>query len=445
MDRQRLTTDFLTRNRTAENLIERLETLCTHHPQCPWTGAVSARSVHLGTDCEHEVVECSRDGCTYAVERQALAAHEATCEHRIVPCQHCSTEMTVRTLEEHYTVCTMVEVDCPHNCGAAVSRGEIDGHEDSCPRMPMPCPFAPHGCTDNVLRQGYAAHQVECAVEHAELVAARVGKLSAVLSTTASALEVQAGKIHELRGTVEELEARLGEPSAAVEELEGTVERLEGTVEALNGTVEGLKCSVKRQKGATKKQKGAVEELEGTVNRLNEQQGATPIPLPATVEWQVQGAREKISDAPELDSDRTYLFSADFTVGPVPGRSTYTLRLNLDFSQETGVRLYLFHRGGGVVGEPLQIGGTTLSIVPCPTGAPATKRQRTSAAAGSSGASTITKTFPAGEKILDNLCSFANIATLGEARALALGDGSLHVRATIRIAPPASFAVGMLK
>jgi hypothetical protein len=264
----------------------------------------------------------------------------------------------------------------------------------------MPCPFAPHGCTANVLRQGYSAHQVECAVEHAELVAARVEKLSAVLSTTASALEVQAGKVQELEGTVKELEAH----------------------EAMNDRA-----------------RARVTELEGTVERLEKQQG------PATVEWQAQGAREKIAGAPELDNDEIDLFSADFTVGPVPGRGTYTLRLNLDFSQEKGVGLYLFHRGGGVDGEPLQIEGTTLSIVPCPTGAPAAKRQRTSAAAGSSGASTITHTFPAGEKILDNLCSFANIATLGEARALALGDGSLYVRATIRIAPPASFTVGMYK
>ena len=466
VDRQRLTTASLCRVRMAERLIEKLEIMCTHQPECTWTGALSARSVHLGKDCEHEEVDCSLNGCTENVKRQALATHEASCEHRIVSCRHCSTEMPAHTLEEHYTVCsfvevacprscgehmprgivgghedtcprmlidcrhtgctvrverrampahaaecehrivqcqhcstempahtleehctmcTMVEVDCPRSCGAAVPRGEIDGHEDSCPLMPMPCPFAPHGCRSNVLRQGYSAHQVECAVEHAELVAARVEKLSAVLSTTVSALEVQAGKVQELEGTVEELEARVGEPSAMPTQFASVV-GLEpsAAVEELEGTVDGLA--------------GVVKELKGTVERLEEQLGAT-----ATVEWQAQGAQEKIAGAPELDNDRTYLYSADFTVGPVLGRGTYTLSLRLDFSQEKGVGLFLYHRGGGVDGEPLQIRGTVCSIGPCPAGGAGTSVDtwigpRSGGEQGSrSGASTFTESFTAGE------------------------------------------------
>ena len=445
VDRQALTAASLTRVRMAERLIEKLAVRCTHHCQCAWEGPLSARAGHLNTSCAHADVGCSLDGCTVEVERRGLATHEAACEHRIVPCQHCSRTMPARALEAHYTVCAMIEVECPRNCGARplrgavlahvqscpraeivcphtgctervqradapahaaqcehcavacqhcslatttrsleehhavcdrvqvaclrscgarVARGEVGNHGDSCPLMPMPCPFAPHGCATELVRQDCSAHQAGCATEHAELVAARVERMSALLSTTTSVLEAQVGKVNK------------------------------------------LECELRKQQGAL------------------------------TIEWEAVAALAQIERAPELHADAAELDSACFTVEPIPGRGRYEMQLQLEFSQEKGVGCYLYHRGGGVEGQPLKVGGTTLSLV---AGAGA-------GAGDQDDARGITAAFTAGDEIeWCNGLGVTDFVTLGQARALAKHDGSLHVRAAIRIAPVMFTTVGMLE
>ena len=143
---------------------------CTHHPTCAWTGPRSELPAHLGH--EHASVACGLDGCPEHVEWCVLALHEAGCGHRIVTCRHCSVGMQALALGAHQdTRCPKVQVECPRGCGATMARGEATAHENDCCLLPVPCPFELHGCRARLVRKNYAAHQAECAEEHAALVA----------------------------------------------------------------------------------------------------------------------------------------------------------------------------------------------------------------------------------------------------------------------------------
>jgi hypothetical protein len=59
-------------------------------------------------------------------------------------------------------------------CGARDLREDEALHGSVCPVAPVDCPFEPHGCDINLQRRSYAAHQVEAAVQHAELMSAKL-------------------------------------------------------------------------------------------------------------------------------------------------------------------------------------------------------------------------------------------------------------------------------
>lgn len=79
-----------------------------------------------------------------------------------------TTAMQFRLLERHTTVCFRFPVSCPHDCGAAVPREEMNDHTDrkgTCPAVVLACEFVEVGCAFEGNRTELADHirnEVHC-------------------------------------------------------------------------------------------------------------------------------------------------------------------------------------------------------------------------------------------------------------------------------------------
>ncbi|XP_062512129.1 TNF receptor-associated factor 5-like [Corticium candelabrum] len=71
------------------------------------------------------------------------------CNHQIVGCCYCDTQLEYGQLTVHYEMCDSYPVDCPYECGMQVARKDMEMHvsrEGVCPTSPLQCDVASAGC-----------------------------------------------------------------------------------------------------------------------------------------------------------------------------------------------------------------------------------------------------------------------------------------------------------
>ncbi|KAJ4461948.1 hypothetical protein PAPYR_1649 [Paratrimastix pyriformis] len=172
----------------ARAVINRLQVFCVNKQfGCDWQGKVEDSQLHEERQCPRRIVGCSHPGCGFQCRlNDELIAHSDGCPHRPIICRHCLLTLLLGALAAHNEGCTRFPVTCPYRgCGATVPRnempqheaacshkpitcrhcrldltqGELEAHNEKCPRFPLACPF---GCGASVPRNEMPQHQTVC-------------------------------------------------------------------------------------------------------------------------------------------------------------------------------------------------------------------------------------------------------------------------------------------
>lgn len=133
--------------------------------KCPNRGCdhVSARSLiehHYRHTCQYARIPCIDRRCDRFVLRMDAEAEE--CLHRDVKCVHCSKNVTLADLDEHYdTDCAEKTYRCEH-CREKVARHKHDAHLKECKGRDARCRFHKMGCKFVAKNQDLSEHEDGC-------------------------------------------------------------------------------------------------------------------------------------------------------------------------------------------------------------------------------------------------------------------------------------------
>ncbi|KAK7472713.1 hypothetical protein VKT23_000824 [Stygiomarasmius scandens] len=144
IDRKALTADDLqTANPIIRSLVDELAVECTNQP-CSHICQRQLLEQHLRSSCLYVQVPCPNEGCNQIMLRRDAMTHH--CEHSLVACDACSTEVKTIELEDHRIQCYTQIMTC-ESCGLQFQRSEKSSHQNSCPETLVQCPQEVNGCS----------------------------------------------------------------------------------------------------------------------------------------------------------------------------------------------------------------------------------------------------------------------------------------------------------
>eukprot|EP00455_Lapot_gusevi_P015088 TRINITY_DN17611_c1_g1_i2.p3 TRINITY_DN17611_c1_g1~~TRINITY_DN17611_c1_g1_i2.p3 ORF type:complete len:125 (-),score=16.75 TRINITY_DN17611_c1_g1_i2:6-380(-) len=104
--------------------------------------------------CKYGVYGCGESG-----KVEGLSQHEAQCEHGERVCDGCGRCVKHSEWEHHVGVCEAVQLDCPHQCGVRLCRGDMADHALQCEYGVVVCDLP--GCDHHTQRRYIAQHQAD--------------------------------------------------------------------------------------------------------------------------------------------------------------------------------------------------------------------------------------------------------------------------------------------
>lgn len=112
---------------------------------CHWEGEIRHLTQHLHGHCQYALLDCPHS-CGAGVTRRSLDTHLTVCPvyNRPLECEHCGLEYSHDV--SHLDECPRLPVYCQYKCGTELVREEILPHLKMCPKLQpkMPRPVAPH-------------------------------------------------------------------------------------------------------------------------------------------------------------------------------------------------------------------------------------------------------------------------------------------------------------
>ena len=318
---------------------------------CQWRGSLGELEGHVAHDCQCAPVACTNEGCRVVVHRKELDDHLAVdCLFRSVTCMHCSLVLRFDGLEAHIAVCYKVTLVCV-DCQAPYLR-EVEGvHETTCPEKPVTCPFACHGCSDIILRKEFGQHQLDSAVAHSDLLAAKLVAEGVKVAAYESKLDAEGVKVAALENKLDAegvkvaaLESKLDAEGVKVAALEHKLDAEGVKVAALENKLDAeeaklLACSVE----LADVQKSFKDHKSRLVN-------VAVVPL----EWTISDATAKLSSNATLKSK-------DFALEGTVGSSVMYLKCDLRENGEAAVWLHK-DLAKSVNKGPSSLDGSTITL-----------------------------------------------------------------------------------
>ena len=221
-------------------------------PCCEWTGPCSELRAHRA-QCAEEMVTCT-DACGRVIRRKEMPEHLSdTCERRRVGCGHCGLPFLACRLAFHAISCPKKIVTCSRKCGASFRLEKQNSHKSSCPREPVPCPFARFGCNVLVARCDLAQHQADETSRHLMLSMNKVDSLEKELVKSQhviesmpkpEALNAMETKLASLQRLVEKKLGGVDEPSFSLTPRTGSKPEVERKFDGLERDIGGIQTSV---------------------------------------------------------------------------------------------------------------------------------------------------------------------------------------------------------
>eukprot|EP01006_Ploeotia_vitrea_P052134 TRINITY_DN67655_c10_g2_i2.p1 TRINITY_DN67655_c10_g2~~TRINITY_DN67655_c10_g2_i2.p1 ORF type:complete len:393 (+),score=23.75 TRINITY_DN67655_c10_g2_i2:264-1442(+) len=166
-------------------MLSKLDVYCSNRCNgCQWKGKSADLKSHRD-HCDHELVQCTHEGCLEApIIRRNLAYHVANCPFKSCECQYCRKLVPGCKLKEHEHDCPKRPIKCPQHCAAQVTVETLAHHlKQACPYTVVQCPFVSHGCdVDKVQRLELEVHLRDAMATHLELLCKKVEQQSVVIT-----------------------------------------------------------------------------------------------------------------------------------------------------------------------------------------------------------------------------------------------------------------------
>ena len=174
-------------NRRATSM---LQAKCPYtEEKCQWFGTIGCLLEHLKSECSLVPVECPY-GCKHSISRGEYHLHtQYECNMRPTKCSYCNRVVASSVMNEHYTKCLEVPVNCPNSCSdSEIPQNQLISHLDNeCPLSHISCPFVKYGCTaDKMARRDIQEHESACLRDHLRIICNRLDKLDDAVKTNQS-------------------------------------------------------------------------------------------------------------------------------------------------------------------------------------------------------------------------------------------------------------------
>jgi len=112
------------------------------------------------------------------------------CSMRKEPCQYCEVVIVVSSIKEHEESCPKFPVTCPQKCSRGnLQRCQVEDHLKICENSKIECEFKHVGCNTEHKRKDSALHLKVKALEHVQLLNARVALMSTYFTSKHPELE----------------------------------------------------------------------------------------------------------------------------------------------------------------------------------------------------------------------------------------------------------------
>lgn len=96
---------------------------------------------------------------------------------------HCKVPHEDVPIHHAAETCPSVEVPCTNNgCSMKIYRGQLNAHQNFCPRQIIPCPYHEAGCTAQILRENLQTHLTSSINLHCQAAMSTILKLKKELS-----------------------------------------------------------------------------------------------------------------------------------------------------------------------------------------------------------------------------------------------------------------------
>ena len=135
--------------------IKRLKVACKNEDKgCDWSGALETYEAHK-EECGWKEVECPNDGCSEKIFRCFVEEHlSVSCPRRKEKCAVCLEMVVHEDMSSHPDSCLKLEVECSNlSCSVKLFRGELEAHQNVCPKQKILCPYSGVGCNAEILRE----------------------------------------------------------------------------------------------------------------------------------------------------------------------------------------------------------------------------------------------------------------------------------------------------
>lgn len=87
---------------------------------CEWEGKLEHFHEHLKEECLFEESFCKHIGCSEKIIKKEKIKHEENCVFKLILCDFCEMEITVKEKENHLLKCLKMEIDCDNKCSMKV-------------------------------------------------------------------------------------------------------------------------------------------------------------------------------------------------------------------------------------------------------------------------------------------------------------------------------------
>lgn len=136
---------------------------------------------HHTQACSFQPVLCPNE-CSATVLQRELEDHlNSHCLLRLKLCALCDLPYPFNEEQLHLATCAQVMVSC-ELCGVVVARGEVPAHRsDSCPKVVVGCPYAEHGCSHKTVRSDLDAHLSHSTQYHLHLLSSAQKRVTALV------------------------------------------------------------------------------------------------------------------------------------------------------------------------------------------------------------------------------------------------------------------------
>lgn len=211
---------------------------------CSWVGKM--KDFHRHKDaCNEMVARCPHPDCSLKMLRRDLAAHAATCRHRLEPCKHCGHLRKPSKRSIHRRRCANFGVRCrSFHCKVRLPRGAMRAHEMVCPRAVIACPYAGQlNCTYKCIRSEMHKH-TDDRLTHLEVTMQKVEEMDSRRAGYEDKLYTQEMLVQTLRQDLHAAQLELAYKDTCIQELQSFTRMREAIAARALARVEELLTAV---------------------------------------------------------------------------------------------------------------------------------------------------------------------------------------------------------